>query len=194
MHVEQCFCDELRPMETATKLALVMHRREEKKPTNTGRIGLLALAHSELFVRGHADAPADLSTLVTPERRLLLLFPREDAVPLTSEFVAGDPRPITLIVPDGTWSQARRCVQREPVLAAATAVIPPEGPETRYRLRTEHVPGGLGTGEAIARAFGVLEGPEVQAELERIFDLQVERTLATRQPPVGTPNATPSDG
>lgn len=189
MHVERCFCGEVRPLDTRTALALVIHRREVSKPTNTGRIGLLALRNSSLFVRGHADAPADLSALETPDRRLLLLFPREDARVLTPELLAEDPRPVTLIVPDGTWAQARRCVQREPLLARAGAVLPPGDEPTRYRLRHEHVDGGLGTGEAIARAFGVLEGPAVEAELTRLFDLQVERTLDSRQPGTRTGEA-----
>ena len=56
---------------------------------------------------------------------------------------------------------------------------PPAGP-TRYLLRHEHVHGGLGTGEAIARAIAVLEKPEVDDAIQRLFDLQVRRTLDTR--------------
>ena len=56
----------------------------------------------------------------------------------------------------------------------------PDGPETAYHLRRETKDGGLATAEAIARAFGVLEGPEVQRELERVFRLMVERTLFSR--------------
>jgi DTW domain-containing protein YfiP len=169
------------PLETATELALVMHRREVKKSTNTGHLALKCLGNSRLFVRGEPNAPADLRPLeATPTR--LLLFPREDAVELTQEFVDSLERPITLIVPDGTWSQARRMVRRETVLAGAIAVLPPLGPATRYRLRHEHVDGGLATAEAIARAFGVLEGDEVRAHIERAFEAMVSRTLETRQP------------
>lgn len=168
------------PLHTATRLALVIHRREVDKPTNTGRIGLLALRNAVMFVRGHEDAPADLSALDDPARRLFLLFPREDAVVLTPELIASDPRPITLAVPDGSWAQTRRCARREEVLARAVAVLPPDAGPTRYLLRHEHVEGGLGTGEAIARAFAVLEGQAVGDAIQRLFDLQVSRTLATR--------------
>jgi hypothetical protein len=64
--------------------------------------------------------------------------------------------------------------------ASCVAVVPPDAGPTRYHLRYEHVHGGLGTGEAIARAFAVLEGPEVGNAIQRLFDLQVVRTLATR--------------
>ncbi len=180
MHVGLCICDAMDPIATRTRLALIIHRREVWKSTNTGRIGLLALSNAQVFVRGDADAPADLAPLGDPSRRLLLLFPREDAVVLTPELVAADPRPVTLAVPDGSWTQARRCARREAVLAGAPAVLPPDVGPTRYRLRHEHVEGGLGTGEAIARAFAVLEGAEVGEAIQRLFDLQVARTLATR--------------
>jgi DTW domain-containing protein YfiP len=38
----------------------------------------------------------------------LLFYPRADAVELDRELVCQDPRPIQLIVPDGTWRQARK--------------------------------------------------------------------------------------
>ena len=168
-------------MRIETQLALVMHRREVKKSTNTGHLALKCVEGAQLFVRGFPDAPADLSPLAaTPTR--LLLFPREDARELTPDFVERLTRPVTLIVPDGTWSQARRMVRREPILAEAVAVLPPAGPPTRYRLRHEHVDGGLATAEAIARALGALERPEVQAHIEKAFEAMVETTLATRQP------------
>lgn len=189
MHTHMCICDEFRVLETRTRLALIMHQTETHKPTNTGRVALRTLQNSELFVRGLESGPVSLASLADPERRTLILFPSDDAVELTREFVESDPRPITLAVPDGTWGQARRAVRREPELQAATRVIAPAGPPSRYLLRKEHEDHGLATIEAIARAFGVLEGPHVQEELERIFDLMVSRTMLTRQMPPTRPRA-----
>lgn len=182
MYVEDCICGLFEPLALSTQVALVLHRRETKKPTNTGRLAELALEGTRRLVRGHQDEPADVSVLVTPERRAWLLFPREDAAVVSRAEVEADPRPITLVVPDGTWPQARRCVRREPVLSSMPCVLPPPGPPTRYRLRREHVEGGLATFEAIARVLGVIEGAEVQSRLEAWFDAMVERMLARRPP------------
>lgn len=189
MHDHMCICDEFRSIETRTRLALIMHQTETHKPTNTGRVALRTLTNSELFVRGQESGPACLASLADPERRTLILFPAEDAVELTQAFVDSDPRPITLAVPDGTWGQARRAVRREPALQTAIRVVAPPGPPSRYLLRKEHEEHGLATIEAIARAFGVLEGPHVQDELERIFDIMVSRTMLTRQMPPIKPRA-----
>jgi DTW domain-containing protein YfiP len=51
---------------------------------------------------------------------------------------------------------------------------------TEYRLRLENRPGGLATFEAIARALGIIEGENIQAEMEAAFKLKVERTLWAR--------------
>lgn len=188
LHPHLCICADFRPFATRTRLALIWHRIEAVKPTNTGRLALRTLENSESYIRGIQNAPADLSPLEDPERRLLVLYPAPDARVLTQAIIDEDPRPITLAVPDATWTQARRSVNREPALANAEKVIPPPGPPTQYQLRQEHHDDYLATIEAIARAFGVLEGPEAQAELERIFLLMVDRTLQMRNQPPQNPD------
>jgi DTW domain-containing protein YfiP len=135
------------------------------------------LKNSEIWVRGQSDQPRDE---FTPESHPLplLLFPGKGAIPLT-EFI-GSSQPVTLVVPDGTWRQASKVQRRVPTLARLTVVSLPEGPASQYRLRREAHGGGLATLEAIARAFGVLEGQEVQQALERVFRIMVERTLWSR--------------
>jgi len=169
-----------------THIALVMHRREVSKPSNTGGLALLLFTNSRRYVRGLPEGPADLSDLNHPERRTWLLFPSERAEVLSREMVAEDARPITLVVPDGTWAQTRRAVRRETVLDQARHVLPPPGAPTRYRLRREHTPGGLATAEALARALGIIEGEAVQTALEGLFDTHVDRVLGElsgRRPP-----------
>jgi tRNA pseudouridine65 synthase len=87
---------------------------------------------------------------------------------------------VTLVVPDGSWGQAKRAAKRIPGMAQAEMVVLAAGSPTAYRLREEPKLGGLATFEAIARALGVLESPAIQAQLEGLFATMVERTLSTR--------------
>jgi len=180
MHVARCICAGAPRLTLATRIVLVMHRREVAKPTATGPLALMTLTHSELRVHGHQDRPVDLRDLHDDGRRLLALYPSQDARPLGRDFAHGDPRPITVIVPDGSWRQASKAVRRLPGLELAEHVTLPPGPPSRYRLRREPKEGGLATFEAIARVLGFLESPAVQAELEAFFERMVEATLATR--------------
>jgi DTW domain-containing protein YfiP len=123
--------------------------------------------------------PAALPELEAPDRQAVVLFPSPGAVCL-STLVDGPP--VTLVVPDGNWRQATRAVRRSPGMAALPRVTLPEGPPSRYRLRSHPDPQRISTFEAVARALGILEpdGPALQAHLEAAFDRFVERSLFTR--------------
>jgi DTW domain-containing protein len=184
MHRALCICALVPRLETRTRLVLVLHKEEERKPTNTGLLAARALVRSDVLVVGDRARPAKAPTFQEGEEPLLL-FPGEGSRPIEDfapETQGG--RPLALVVPDGTWRQARRAAVRFPGLAAATRVSLPPGPPSRYQLRRETREGGLATLEAIARAFAVLEGPERGPPIERallgVFRVMVDRTLWLR--------------
>ncbi len=184
MHVERCVCSELPRLETTARLALVMHCREVPKTTATGPLALACLPNSRLFVHGERDTRVDLNPLFEEGRRVLLLYPSEDARPLDEIRRDGDARPVTLIVPDGNWRQAARAAKRIPGAERAERVTLPAGAPTEWGLRLETKEGGLATFEAIARAFGYLEGEEVERELMRVFRHVVQETWDARGGPL----------
>ncbi len=177
VHQSLCICALIPRLETRTGLLLFIHRYEDRKPTNTGRLAAECLVNSRVIVRGHTEERS-CSLDPDPGTQPVLLFPSERAIPL-SEF-ANSPLPVTLIVPDGTWRQASKVRNRVPGLADVPCVSLPKGPPTLYRLRSEPHAGGLATIEAVARAMGILEGPLVQQAIEQVFTALVERTLWSR--------------
>ena len=180
MHGSLCVCALIPRIETRTRLVLVIHRVEDRKPTNTGRLAAECLVNSEVLVRGHEahpSAPFAFEPGTTP----VLLFPHESATPL-ARFASSD-KPVTLIVPDGTWRQASKVRNRVAGLSDVPCVSLPHDAPSIYRLRSEAHAHGLATIEAIARAIGILEGArgaEVRQALEHVFRAMVERTLWAR--------------
>ena len=174
---ELCLCAEIASVSTSTELLLLLHRDEERKPTNTGQLAARVLSNSRVVVTGDLQRPLP-QPLLDPSRRTLLLFPADDAVGL--ETIVVDERPITLVVPDGTWRQASKARARIAGLHDVPCVTLPPGPPTTYRLRAEPKEHGLATLEAIARAFRLLEGVHVEAALLDVFRKQVDRTLWMR--------------
>ena len=47
----------------------------------------------------------------------------------------------------------------------------------RKRLRTASAPHRMATLEAVAHALGVLEGPDIESALLRVFQIMTDRTL-----------------
>lgn len=180
MHKSLCVCALIPRIETRTRLLLVIHRSEDRKTTNTGRLATECLVNSEVVVRGHAAEAAE-PLAIAEGSQAVLLYPAEDAVPLT-ELAPSLAPGVTLIVPDGNWRQASKVRARVPGLRELPCVTLPAsaGKPSVYRLRSEAHAHGLATIEAIARAFGILEGPHVEEALELPFRAMVERTLWAR--------------
>jgi DTW domain-containing protein YfiP len=178
LHLRLCLCAEIEPLLLATRVVVLRHRREMHKPTNTGRLVELALVGGEARTFGERDVGLDTTNLFDPARRTWLLYPSADSRLLTRDDSAGEP--ITLIVPDADWRRAHKLAAREAALAHVPRVHLAAGAPSTYRLRRHPDPRFLATFEAIARALGILEGADVEAKLDRVFQLMVERTLWSR--------------
>lgn len=180
LHQDLCLCDQMPSLKLRTKLLLVIHKRELKRSSNTGSLALRALVNSALEVRGEGREALDLSPHLDPDYRSLLFYPAEGATELTSEFVALDPRPIQLIVPDGNWRQASKVHYRQKELQELPRVTLKADPATTQFLRKESKPEGMATLEAIAKAYVILEGPAAGDALMALYQLKLERTLRAR--------------
>jgi DTW domain-containing protein YfiP len=178
-----CLCAELHPIENRTRVGIIMHHGEARTSSNTGRLAHALLRNSEVRLRGVPGNPFSAEGWVGPQGTSLVLFPTETAQVLTPEWVSTLKNPVTLIVPDGNWSQARKVLLREMALKDAIPVKLPPGPPSQYRLRKAPRIEAVCTIEAIARALRILEGErgdEVEAHLLKGFQTMVERVLWSR--------------
>ncbi|MBX3247783.1 MAG: DTW domain-containing protein [Myxococcales bacterium] len=169
---ESCFCASLPVLANRTRVMIVLHHSELAKTTNTGV--LAARMHAEVRVRGVWGEPPSVVPDELATTRRLLVFPRPGARVLTPDDAAKG-GPTTLIVPDGSWPQARRAARRDPLARDAEPVTLPPGPPSRYRLRRSPRADGLCTLEAIARALGVLEGEAIEEALLAALETFVAR-------------------
>jgi DTW domain-containing protein len=182
MHEELCLCALIPRLPTATRVVILMHAQELKKPSNTGRLAHLCLPNSEIRLRGQRDGtPLDLEGLLEDSHETWMLYLSPDSRELGPELLSERKKPVRLLVPDGTWSQASRLgAKLARQLPGVRHVKLKADKPSSYQLRSEHDPNGMATFEAIARALGALEGSEVQAEMEKIFQVMVDRVLYTR--------------
>ena len=173
-------CAALPRLDLRTKITLVIHHRELSRSSNTGLLALRALVNSEFRVRGESRETLDLSDLLLPQYRTLLFFPSAEGAELDRALVDRDPRPIQLIVPDGTWRQARKIHSRHPELSDIPRVKISTPNHATFQLRAQSRPEGMATLQAIASALGIIEGDQVAAQLMRLYRARLDRTLSAR--------------
>lgn len=177
-----CVCDLSPRLTLATRLALIIHAREWRRSSNTGR--LLKLAVPEADVRLHGTlgaAPQAAAQGLDPEDPgTLVLFPGRGSRPLTPDFIATLPSRVTLIVPDGNWTQTSHMMTRLGALTKARTVELPGPTSAMLRMRRNVFSERMSTYEAAAQALGLLEGAEVEAALTDFYRRTVDRLLMLR--------------
>lgn len=180
LHQDRCICSTIPKLALKTRLALIVHTKELKRTTNTGRLAVQALTNSEMRVRGEGTERLDLTDLLTPHYRTLMFYPSDDASELTPELIQQSPLPIQLIVPDGSWRQASKVHYRHHELKDVERVKITTPNLATHHIRAENTEFGMATLEAIAQAMGIIEGESVKNELMGLFQRKLTETLKGR--------------
>jgi DTW domain-containing protein YfiP len=165
---EACLCPVVPRIAPPFRFVIVRHASEVSRLTNTARWAALALAGTEVIDHGLPAPPLDLSALEAPGTVVLFPSPHPGPPPAAP--------PARIVVPDGTWSQARRMLQRLPALRALPRLSLP-GPPPGLRPRRPHRGDGMSTLEAMAGALHALGCPADASALLALHAEAVERVL-----------------
>jgi len=134
-------------------------------------------AECELHVGNRWDQHAGLAAALADRARTpILLYPGPGARDILAE---PPPGPVTLVVVDGTWPQAKTVVRDNPILQALPryAFAAPEA--SHYRIRREPRVEYCSTIEAVMHVLGALEGdPAKFRALLDPFHAMVDAQLA----------------
>ncbi len=172
-----CYCEHLVEIPSRTRVVVLQHPREEGRPIGTAHMATLCLPDASLHVGVDFDDAPILDELLADEtRETVLLYPGEGA----RDVVADPPaHPVTLVVVDGTWAQAKKLVKTNRRLAALPRVsfVPPSPSE--YRIRREPKETYLSTLESLVLVLGALEGdPEKFEPLRAPFRAMIDAQIA----------------
>ena len=150
-----CFCADIVPIATQTRVLILQHPRERDVGINTARLARLGLAGAALRI--DVDFREDpVVREVLAAGNAFVLFPGPEAIDVET---ASFPSPITLVVLDGTWWQAQKLLKANPALAALPRLrMTPEVPSVYGQIRREPADHCVATLEAIAHVLGHLEG------------------------------------
>jgi DTW domain-containing protein len=158
-----CYCAHVTQLATDTRVLVLQHPRERIKAVGTARIAALCLPSAEVFVGVDFSGQARLEALLCDEAHpALLLYPGPGARDLAREPPRG---PVTLVVVDGTWHQARTLLRDNPRLSALPRYHLSAPAPSEYRIRRAPRADYVSTVEALAHALSVLEGRDFRAML-----------------------------
>lgn len=150
-----CYCAQLPQLPTRTRVVVLQHPRERRVGIGTARMAQLALPNSILRVGIDFAADDVVTAALAGPAPSYLLFPGPDARDVRQLSRA---QPITLVVVDGTWSQARTLVRLNPRLAALPRIAFTPRQRSAYdRIRKEPADFCVSTIEALAEVLSVLE-------------------------------------
>ena len=187
-----CVCGALPSVVTGGAVDILIHRREQWRPSSTGALLARAICGARLHIHRpdpcSRESPALPPALLRPGHECWVLHPQGEPVgvemPLTSR-----PLPMQVVLLDGNWREAGEMLRlvnaaagtaaREgtaPIRVVRLAGIAPG----RFWIREAPAPGQLSTAEACGAILGVLGETAAAERLRLHFELHVWATLRAR--------------
>jgi DTW domain-containing protein YfiP len=157
-----------------------MHKSETSLVSNTATLAEQTIDTVKIFIRGKKDHDFSAEQVLLEGHENLYLYPDEDAQVLNQEYLDKLEKPVNLIVPDGSWRQARKYLKREMTFSSLKRVKLSDIGESIYQLRKSPGTDSLCTFEAIAYALRSIDGERVFNTLMNNLRFMVRAHLTTR--------------
>ena len=157
-----CVCSHITILPSRTRVLLLQHPREHRVGVGTARLAHLALPSSTLRVGLDFGGDPVVRAALAGAAPAYVLFPGPAAIDV-AELPRGPARELapegalTLVVLDGTWSQARKLLHLNPALAALPRVAFTPRHLSDYRIRRQPAEHCVSTIEALAETLTALE-------------------------------------
>lgn len=181
-----CICADITPVPTRFRIVILQHPMEARNTISTARIVHLSLPGSRLFIGvDFTENTALRCCLAGAPGPIYLVYPERGA-PEVAELAAREghwpgPEP-TFVLIDGTWAQARKIKNQNPILAGLPRVALAPDRTSNYRIRKQPRPQCLSTVEATELLLSRLEGPRSRYRpMLDVFDRMIDRQLSFKR-------------
>ncbi len=172
-----CVCEAVPPVECPVEVGVVFHRREQWRPTSTGRLiqRVYQGARAYLFVRSGEGNP--FPDEGGPARTAWVLHPRGE--PLSPELAQSvDPGRLRVLLLDGSWAETGRMLRGVERWGRPVALHLPGN--SRYWLRDQVADGSMSTVEALMGLLRAIGQESAAARLGLHLELMVYASLRAR--------------
>jgi DTW domain-containing protein YfiP len=165
-------CAGFRPISSALQIDVLIHRREQWRPSSTGRLVNRVFTGSRQHVTTR-EQPVQAADVRVPGRELWILHPAGGPLPPD---VA--PEKVQVLLLDASWREAAD--MRRDVGSWGRVINLPMAGESRYWLRAQQDGGRFSTVEALMFLLGALGLERERTELQLQFELHVYAGLRSR--------------
>lgn len=176
-----CFCEDIDKaklrIRSNIKVSIIMHYTERWLTSNTAYFCEQLLDNCSIIERGNIGSQIPAIPFSHDNEEYVYLFPTDNSKPLKDLKAS---KRIHLVVPDGSWSKAKRIHKREPIFKEMPKYHLCDVGFSNYKLRKSPGENFLCTYEAIAHALGELGEQDTKGELLQFFDIFVSHVLASR--------------
>ena len=172
-----CICSEIKEFTLDTRISILMHIKEKRKVSNTGKIADLCLNNSQVIYKGEKNPATDIKDIISEDHINLILYP-DATSELNKEFVSKCDKPINLILLDGNYNQAGKMFRLEETLRKAKTVRLPLGQIRKCSLRSPLHQEQISTIEAILNALEIIGDSSANEYMEYLFN---EMTLRLKK-------------
>ena len=151
-----CVCNLITPFVAHCNILILQHPHERKKYYSTAKLVTKAITNSRLL-RGLEFLPGEIESTLSGQRSYLL-FPSATAADCKAVYLDSES---TVIVIDGTWSEAGKILNRNPFLRSLPCLTFRQELKSNYRIRKQPKDNYLSTIESIAHLLRLnAERPE----------------------------------
>ena len=164
-----CICSEIKEFTLDTRISILMHIKEKRKVSNTGKIANLCLSNSQVIYKGEKYPTTDIEDLISEDHINLILYP-DATSELNKEFIAECDKPINLILLDGNYNQAGKMFRLERTLRRAKTIRLPLGQIRKCKLRSPLHPEQISTIEAIINSLEIIGDSKANEYMEYLFN------------------------
>lgn len=182
-----CFCPWRPRVQSQVDFALLVHRKELFKPTNTGRLIADVFPRTPVFLWNRLEAPAGLEDLLKdPARDCYIVFPANESDAIDRKIVqslpasAPDAKKITLILLDGSWKQCSRMIALSRWLDGVPCLKLPDAFVKSYLVRDSGRDDRFSTAEAAISCLLLAGESHPALILQHYFSLFNQHYVATR--------------
>ena len=186
---ETCYCHKISSFKSYPEFVLLLHSKERKMKTNTGRIVSLSIENSHMFEGLDFGCDTRLNKILDdPKRQNYVLFPGENSIRIDQKETCNklqekwkkERKLPTFIIIDGTWANAKKMLRLNPKLKELPFISFVPSEKSNFRIRRQPMDLCYSTIETTHYLLSLFEKDNPSNKLDSLlvaFDYMVEMQI-----------------